>query len=505
MINNYNLGVINSTDEDIKRLANGVVSDLKVFLKIPKKTPIYVENDIDALSDSEFDESKPSIQPLVRKIKVTFEESNDDFDDNSMTFGYDEHIPVFLDTESNVKLSPVFKTFKYNLTLEISMKSKTIANNIVSKVKTKDSLIRKDFRHNDINSICFLDNRALHLLDQLNKKRKIIYPDDTLSTYINKYRDKNVLKVVNSGGDKDKSILAIEFNFSNIYGKLTTEGNGLKPEYDETDREWVVTLEYEFRADRVMELNVQYPSMIFNNIISRDLIQNIDPYKHYVNTPYYHNVFDEVTRIHREIYTDKSNMYVTIPSWDIKNLEPNGSDFKIVFTALLQMTSDHDENVPVCNLKELGAKVKIHDDILEFLKSEYLYMLSLYKSVFILNLYENDKIVHNSHLVFDENLDVYIIGRTIDIKKVYRVSFSICINPNSITQDAYDRLLASDTLVDRINNIIVINDTYNYDLYRAGTGQFGTRSRDIPILMKTVQTVSIQAAGLLEYIGKDEV
>ncbi len=266
MINNYNMGVINSTDEDVKNIISGVASDLKVFLNIPKNTPIYVNNDIDALSDSEFDESKPSIQPQVRKMSITYEESNDDFEDNSISFGYDEHIPIFSDTESNVKLSPIFKTFKYNLTIEISMKSKTIANAILNKIRVKDSLVRKDIRHADVKSKCFLDDRVLYLLDKLNDKRKEVYPDDTLSSYINKYRDKNVLKVVNSGGDNSKNILAIEFSYSNIYGRLITEANGLKPEYDETDREWNLTLDYEIRLDRILELNIQYPSMIFNKI-----------------------------------------------------------------------------------------------------------------------------------------------------------------------------------------------------------------------------------------------
>lgn len=499
MRNNYNLGVINSTDEDLKKVINGVVSDLKVFLNIPKNTPIYVKNDIDDLSEHEFDESKPSIQPLVRKIKVTYEESNDDFDDNSLSFGYDEHIPVFLDTESNIEISPIFKTFKYSLAIEISMKSKTISNSILNRIRTKDSLIRKDFRHNDINSICYLDNRVLYLLDKLNDKRKVLYPDDTLSNYINRYRDKNVLKVVNSGGDKNKNILAVEFNYSNIYGKLITDANGLKPEYDTADKEWVLTLDYEIRVDRILEVNLQYPSMIFNNTISKDLMQNIDPYKHYVNEPYYCNVFDEVTRINREIYTDSSNLYATVPSWDNKVLQPNGLDFRIIFSALLKLSLNHNPLDPVCNLKELGSKIKIQDDILEFLNTEYQYMLDLYKSVFILNLYEDDRLVHNTKLRFDQDLNVFIVDKDIDIKKIYRLTFNICVNPNSITEEAYNRLVANNVIVNKVNNIIVINDKYNYELYKTGRGTYTSRLRDTPILMRTVQTVSIQAAGLLEY------
>ncbi len=209
-----------------------------------------------------------------------------------------------------------------------------------------------------------------------------------------------------------------------------------------------------------------------------------------------------MTRINREIYTDRTNLYVTIPSWDTKNLQPNGNDFRIIFSALLQLIKDYNEIDPVCNLRQLGSKVKIQDDILAFLNTEYEHLLSLYKSVFVVNLYENDRLVHNDNLRIDSDLNVYIINKPINVKNIYRITYSICINPNSITQDAYDRVATSETLVEKLNNIVVINNVYNYDLYKSGKGDFSTKKRDIADVMKTVQTVSIQAAGLLDYIGK---
>ncbi len=168
----------------------------------------------------------------------------------------------------------------------------------------------------------------------------------------------------------------------------------------------------------------------------------------------------------------------------------------------MQLSKDYNEVDSVCNLKQLGSKVKIQDDILAFLNTEYEYLLSLYKSVFVVNLYENDRLVHNDNLRIDSDLNVYIINKPINVKNIYRITYSICINPNSITQDAYDRVAASETLVEKLNNIVVINNVYNYDLYKSGKGDFSTKRRDIPDVMKTVQTVSIQAAGLLDYIGK---
>ena len=138
----------------------------------------------------------------------------------------------------------------------------------------------------------------------------------------------------------------------------------------------------------------------------------------------------------------------------------------------MQLAKDYNEADPVCNLKQLGSKVKIQDDILAFLSTEYEYLLSLYKSVFVINLYENDRLVHNDKLRIDSDLNVYIVDKPIDVKNIYRITYSICVNPNSITQDAYDRVAVSKTLVEKLNNIIVINDMYNYDLYKFGKGNF---------------------------------
>lgn len=501
MNNNYNLTIVNSTDEDVKKVVEGVVNDLKIFLKMPKDAPIYINNDFTTESENTYGETDFSIQPKVRKIEVTYDEDDDDFEDNSVTFGYNEYLPVFNDTELNVKVLPVFKTFKYALTIEISLKSKVMASTIINKIKTQEAIIRKNFRHNNIPSVFFMDNRVIYLLASLVDCRKPVYPNDTLKDYLAKYGDKKILRIVNSGGDNKKNILAMAFNFSNITGNLTTEAKGLKAEKDTENNDYKITLTYDVRFDRVIETNLIYPSMIFNKRIPKDLIQNIDPYKHYVGDCYYIDEFDKFTRVKRDLYTDKSNLYVTIPAWDTEILEPNGKDFKIIFTALLALPT-FDPLLPVCNLKELGSKVKLQDDILAFLKDEHSFLLGLFKSVFYITLYENNKIVHNDYLRIDEDLNLYIVNRPVDLKNIYRVSFNICVNPNAITRAAYDRLLANELIVNKVNNIIVVNDVYNYDLYRSGVGDFSTPNRSEFVGMRTVQTVSIQAYGALELIGE---
>lgn len=496
MINNWNINLIGGGEEDIKRFVNSIISDLKKFLNLPQDFRVYISNNFDEAMEKKYGESDFGTQPKTRKIDVFYEDISEDFEDNSIFFQEEEFNKIFNDTECGVRLSPMIKNFKFSLTIDISSKSKVILTSCINKIRERDSLIRKNFRHNNVEVVSYLDNRVIVLLDEINKKRKLLYPNETLSDYIKKYRDPS-LKTVNSGGANNKNILGVEHRYSNINGRLVTEANSLKAEYSTEDKDWTISLTYEVNACLPIRLNVVYPSLIFNQVIHRRMIQNIDPYKHLVFTPKYVDQYDQLVTIEKGLYTNESNLYATIPEWDTSVMKQVNNYFKIIFTALIGMVGQ-DPLVPILNLKELGKAVKIKDEFIEFLEDgEYQYVTQLLKSIFIINLYENERILSNDYLTIDENLDIFYVG-PVDLKKIYRLSFSICINPNIITKEAYARATNSKILAALINNIIVINDIYNYELFRGGKMDIYIGSKDIPIVAKTVQTSYIQAAGFLE-------
>lgn len=498
MINNWNINLIGGGEEDIKRFVTSIISDLKVFLNIPSDFKTYVSNDFDETMEKKYGESDFGTQPKTRKIEVLYEDTSSDFEDNSIFFQKEEYNHVFNDTECGVKLSPVIKNFQYTLTIEVTAKSKVILTSVLNKLRERDSLIRKNFRHNDVEVVSYLDNRVIMLLDEINKKRKLLYPTETVGDYIKKYRDKS-LKTVNSGGDNKKNILAIENRYMYVNGRLVTEANSLKIEYNSDNKDHTLNLTYEVNACLPIRLNVVHPSLIFNQVIHRKMIQNIDPYKHHVFTPKYIDEFDKQVTVEKNLFTNNSSLYVTIPEWDTSVMKQVNKYFKIIFTALIGMVGQ-DSTTPILNLKNLGKLVKIKDEFIKFLEDgEWQYLTDLLKSTFIINIYENDRLLSNDYLEVNENLDIFYVG-PIDLKKIYRLSFSICINPNIVTKEAYARATASNVIATMINNIIVINDVYNYQIFRGGAMDTYIEKKDTPIIMKTVQTSYIQAAGLLESI-----
>lgn len=499
MINNFNINLIGGGEEDIKKFVSSVVSDIKKFLNLPDDFKIYVSNSFDEVMEKKYGESDFGTQPKTRKIDVLYEDISEDFEDNSIFTQQEEYHHIFNDTECGVRLSPMIKNFKYSLTMEISSKSKVILTSCLNKIRERDSLIRKNFRHNEVESVSFLDNRVIILLEEINKKRQLLYPGETLSTYIKKYRD-STLKTINSGGSNSKNILGIENKYVNIYGRLVTEANSLKLEYNSDNKDWTLNLDYEVNACLPIRLNMVYPSLIFNQVIHRRMIQHIDPYKHHVFTPKYVDQFDQLVTIEKGLFTNgTTSLYVTIPEWDTSVMRQVNNYFKIIFTALIGMVGQ-DPTTPILNLKNLGKSVKIRDEFIAFLEEgEYQYVTQLLKSIFIINLYEDERILSNDYLSIDENLDIYYIG-PVDLKKIYRLSFSICVNPNIITKEAYARATNSQILAALINNIIVVNDIYNYEVFRSGKMELYIGEKDIPIVAKTVQTSYIQAAGFLESV-----
>lgn len=491
MINSCDISLIHSGDEDIKRMIKDVVSDYKVFLSIPKDFIVHISNDFDEIMEKKYGESEPSNQPRTRKIEVHYEENNEDFQDNSVMNKAEEEYCVFKDTESNVKLAPVIKSFKYTLTVEITAKSKSILNAAIGKIRSRDAVIRKNFRHNNISTSCYIDNRAVILLNEINEKRKTLYPNEKVSDYIKKYRNDTLVTTNSSGADNAKNILGIKTNFSNIYSMLTTEANGLKAEYNSDNKNYNLTLNFDLYLNLPIALNASYPSVIFNKPLNKLFVQSIDPYELHIGEPRYIDEFDKISRVHPEIYTDRTINYVSIPLWDTHILPEVGSSYRRIFSALLDATG-HNPLVSVMNLEHMSTKVKIKDEFIAFFKNgEYQYILSLFKSVFLLNVFEDDKIISNSYITIDSDLNIFV-SKQMDIKKLYRVSLSICLSPNLLTLEAYKRAMLAD-MFSKLNNILVINGIFNFELYDLNIGEKSSIS--IP---KTVQTSYIQAAGFLD-------
>lgn len=489
MINSFNISLISGGEEDIKRFLKSVASDLKRFLRLPEDFPVYVYDSFDEDMEKKYGESDFGNQPKFRKMTVVYEEANDDFEDNSLFFQKEEYLSIFSDTETGVKLSPSIKNFKYNLSIEIKAKSKTMLSACLNKIRERDSLIKKNFRHKEVETVTYLDNRVLKLLNEINKKRQTIYPGETLSDYIKKYRSVN-LKTVNSGGDSSKNILGIECRFTNIYGMLTTDANGLKIEYNAEDKEYVLSLSYDVNACLPINLNVVYPSMIFNSVLPRSMITATDPYKDSINTPQYIDEYDKLTRIASTLYTDVTRPYVSIPEWDISNIEGD-TYYSIVFSALTGMI-DHDPTTPILNLSDLGGVLSIKEAILQFLRDgEWTKILDLLMSIFMVNLYVCGKKAKREYLSMDSDLNIYYNG-PVDLKCTYRVTFSTCTNPVILDRDAYLRLVKNEAVTKYVNNLLVIGGRHNLIV-------FGADGDQKPLMARTVQTSSIQAASILEY------
>lgn len=90
----------------------------------------------------------------------------------------------------------------------------------------------------------------------------------------------------------------------------------LKAEYNSEDKDHTLSLSFDLYINLPISLNASYPSVIFNQPLNKNFVQSIDPYKQYVGEPRYIDEFDRITRIQPELYTDKTNLYVSIPVWD---------------------------------------------------------------------------------------------------------------------------------------------------------------------------------------------
>jgi hypothetical protein len=497
-MNNFNIAFMDMSEDGMKRIVKDIVSDIKVFLDVDDNNPVWINNSFDNTLDKIYNDNNFTKQPGDKRIEVTFTETIDDNDYNTVLQSMGGLVPIFHDTELNVILSPIISSSKLNLSIMFYNRSKVFLDKIVTKLRMRDSLIRKDFRHKEISTISYIDNRVIMVLKEINNLRKLKYTE-TLSDYLVKYATSS-LKQVNSGSVNQKNtLLAVFDKYENVTGKLVTESNGLKVEYNNEDNRYELNIDYEVYINKPITLNIKYPYMVFNQLLNPKFIQRIDPYKHYSGEVRYVDIYDKLRPIHPRLQTNKSNQYVHIPDFDTYTLKDNCVVYKKVFAVLMVMLNEDktpiDSNTPILNLKELGV-VKFNDQTLTFLNSEYEYLNKLHLSVFHISIYENDRRVDSlTSLRIDSDLNVYFLNE-VKIDRIYRLAFNICIDPNCIADSAYNRALEGG-MINILNNVVVVDDKINYELYSTEK-DFKVVSRNNISLPRTVQTTTIQAAGLLE-------
>ena len=418
-----------------------VVKQLMEITEISSKTPVRIAGEDDKVMQrgSAIDSFDENLNKWSFDENVSIEVSEDFTVDRflSTPVTQPEQLMIFRDPDLGIFIKPVYGSSDVTITVRYRAPDKNKATAWRNTIKTRTSMGR-DVNLHTLSYSYHLPDETIYILKELHRLRE---RQGGYGDVFDEYFTKRLTNRANTVSAQDGSNphWVITETQTRVQGLFDFQGIPDKPEKQDDSSAWLTTFTYKFTYEKPIHVNMVYPSMIHNQLLSRKFRCDYDPYKlenikkSFTLSGFKFNNFEDTTEILKSI----GNKGVSIPGFDNAFI-PNSiaSATTRVFTALCNITNDNKKLL--FNLEELGD-ISLHSDVLDFIRVEKDYITKTYGSILVMHLYEDSKLKKSASLVIDEDLNVSSVEE-LDIRKTYRVRLSLVANLHLLTNTTMRRI-----------------------------------------------------------------
>lgn len=440
-MNNILLAIKDLTYHVERPVIFDVVKQLMEITEISSKTPVRIAGEDDKVMQrgSAIDSFDENLNKWSFDENVSIEVSEDFTVDRMLStpITQSEQLMIFRDTDLGISIKPVYGSSDITVTFRYRAPDKNKAMAWRNTIKTRTSMGR-DVNLHTLNYSYHLPDESIYILKELHRlrERQGGYGDG-----FEKYFSERLTNRANTVSSQDgtNSHWVITEVQTRVQGLFDFQGIPEKPEREDDSSAWTCTFTYKFTYEKPIHVNMVYPSMIHNQLLSKKYRSDNDPYKienilksFTLSGKNFHNFEDSI-----ELLKAIGNKGVSIPSFDNSFL-PNSiaSATSRVFTALCNITNDNKKLL--FNLEELG-QISLHSDVLDFIKVEKEYIIKSYGSILNMHLYEDSKLKKSASLIIDNDLNVLSV-EDLDIRKTYRVRLSLVANLHLLSNQTMRRI-----------------------------------------------------------------
>lgn len=435
---------LQAIEETITRnIQISVVSDIKKLLGISHDVyTIYDEKDNTIKTKNSLGEVKGHNTFKEDIFNVDMEETTEEGHELTLVVYRPDFKPIYQDEDINAKITPIYLPRKLEFKIKYSNRSKSKLYSIANKLKLFTSTDGM-YKLHDLEYHYVIPNFVLKLLMHFNNLKNLRYDDGdklALENYIDKYFDNRVDVIHTLDANFNKSNVTIREAQVEAEGYIQDDTHGVQVEFDETFNMYYIEFTYGLTYEKPVSLLVEYPIMVFNNVIDKQFRTFIGTNEK--NNPRAKPVkgrgdMVELTSRYNVIDSFNSTYYIRLPYYDDEVIPKPTMYITRVFSVLLRV----DENDPtyLLNIKDELPKVKIKDDFLKFIiKSEYPYVGNEYESFIYLELFKDSKKDYKNKVIMEDS-GVVRSNEILDIKSTYRLVFNIVSNLNKIHPKGRER------------------------------------------------------------------
>lgn len=436
----YTRYTLNSIEETVTRPSLiTIVDDIKKHIGVSKDTYVNIDTTTNTnVKKKVVDRAKLGIANDYTEdiVLITYDENSLNGNELDITPMATDFKPIYEDKEVDSKITPIFHQRTGVINFTFKSKSKNKANALVNKLRLMTSSDSMYIRH-ELEYHYILPLHVVSLIDTINQLKELRNIDKlSLDDYVNSTFDNRVDFSNTHDGVNYKSELVIREAQVAVQGYISDQLHDIKSEYDEKDSYWGVTFNFNFDFEKPVSLLLQYPIMVYNTLIPKVFrtFNKQNQVKDNALRTHRMSALSDVTSIEKKHY---ENYYRVIPELDQIELTDTYSHVAKVVSVMAKV-NDADPNELFSLFEIPGLKFK--DSVSKFIKDyEYPYMGKVNESLFLLELYKNNKPDYNNEIIVDADGNMRT-KEPMSYKYTYRVVISIILDLDYLVPDSKKRV-----------------------------------------------------------------
>ncbi len=465
---NIRYTVPNTKESVLRPIVLEIVRQLEWLTLIGTKTPITFpdEHETQYQPGSTIDD-KPHEQGSISSDRRIYIEVDEDYDPANIyatAVAAEEHIPIFVDDKLGITMKPIYSPTNVRIAFRYKARSKTAALRWRDDIRTRTSTMR-DINVHSVSYHYLIPEQFLDILKEVHRLRENQggYGEDW-PTYMASNGSTRITRVGNMSGQQ--SAIGVAETQTRIVGYFDFEYAPDKGDKEDDTPSWVTTFTYTLRFDKPIEVNLKYPAVIHNQVLSTKYRPDAQAFDEDQQWRSYSKSAANFKHFEMQDQHKGVNGFPTtlaIPRFDEFLSDSIVSGTYGVFTALCGVTPT--EKRELLNLKEL-VDANLHPEIIRFLEeSEWPYICKPYASILHCSLYRGFHLASHGNMECRANLDIYS-KVDLSIRTSHRIRFSIVDDIGLLDPAALERLRRYPGVIDLIFKYLGINEIKYQQLLR---------------------------------------
>jgi len=426
-------------DSVSRRVAKSVIDNVMRITNIDQTTRVEIRGEQGMASQpgSEI-EDKGITNRFIHegRVMVSFRETYVDTEVINAEVRHPYAQPIFSDPSIGVMIKPIYSNTEMELNFTYRAKSKQEAIVWRDDVKVRMGDNRQSHLH-EVDYHFPVPGFCAKLLMHIHSLRENVAGyGESLGEYLKRHYTKRATVLVNQAGDLENSLLVIAEKQLGVQGWFDFD-LPVEEEKNEEGPSYLIQFNYKFSYNKPVEVNVLYPQVVHNQLISTDFLVTRPRTEDPLQLPTYKSDyrfaldhFDYLARI-----PPRAIGGVAIPAfdeWIPKQIVP----YTTTFMSIMVVFEAKDLNL-VIGSKEI-QDIGFEPDILQFMRVAGSKMVTLGRCPIHFSLFRGDE------YIADGDLDVVVMDHAfeirtktpVDLRQNYHLRMGFCTEISKYTDEA---------------------------------------------------------------------